>query len=158
MKHLRLPDQYQPTGLSKEQTPVAIVLRHPPCAAARIALEEPEHKLSGKDGEAGEGEENVGEDAQCLVVGVRLPCVVEDDAKVGEVVAKADSLGWIGLFSGKSTASGRPSVLSEVPPNTSSLIHRILDIVVFDCNSNKARGVRCVERSIVNCQADQIVT
>ena len=49
--------------------------------------------MSGKDCEAGEGEEDVREDAQCLVIGVRLPCVVKDDAKVGEVVAKADSLG-----------------------------------------------------------------
>ena len=93
----------------------------------KFSLEKPEHQLSGKDCEAGESQEDVGEDAQCLVVGVRLPRVVEDDAKVGEVVAKADSLGWIGLFSGKSTASGRPSVLSKVPPNTGSLIHRILD-------------------------------
>ena len=60
---------------------------------SKISLEEPEHQLRGKDGEAGESEEDVGEDAQCLVVGVRLPSVVKDDPKVGEVVAEADSLG-----------------------------------------------------------------
>jgi len=79
--------------LGEEKAPVAIVLSRPPCAAARVALEEPEHQLRGKDCQAGEGEEDVGEDAQRLVVGVRLPFVVEDDPKVGEVVAKADSLG-----------------------------------------------------------------
>ena len=93
---------------------------------SKISLEEPEHQLCGKDGEAGEGEEDVREDAQCLVVGVRLPGVVKDDPKVGEVVAKADSLGRTALLSGKAAASLRPGVFRQVPPGTDSLFRRIL--------------------------------
>ena len=95
-------------------------------AQQSILLEQQQKQLCSQDSKAGQGEEQVGHDAQSSVVSVRLSSEVKYDAKVGEVVAETDGGGGGALVGHRAVAvgggAGGPGARLWAPPSAGSLL------------------------------------
>ena len=58
-----------------------------------MLLKQVEEELSCQNGDGGQSQQDVGGDVEGLIIGARLAGVVEDNAKVGEVLTETYCLG-----------------------------------------------------------------